>query len=139
MALHRAGQAHAERLHRELHGRLRDELLNETLFSALSQARATLSGWRSDYNGSRPHSALGWRPRPPSPPPSIRDGICRCAKSKAPRQIPPLTRPKGPNPPDRTNSPLDKTWGQRQGGCRQSGLTNRHLAPALRQSLAPAR
>ncbi|MCL8385909.1 integrase core domain-containing protein, partial [Xanthobacter aminoxidans] len=42
-------------------GRLRNELLNETLFSALSQARATLSGWRSDYNASRPHSALGWQ------------------------------------------------------------------------------
>lgn len=42
-------------------GRLRDELLNETLFSALGQARASLGGWRSDYNGSRPHSALGWQ------------------------------------------------------------------------------
>ena len=42
-------------------GRLRDELLNETLFSTLSQARAALGDWRSDYNGSRPHSALGWQ------------------------------------------------------------------------------
>jgi putative transposase len=42
-------------------GRLRDELLNETLFSTLSQARAALSAWRSDYNGSRPHSGLGWQ------------------------------------------------------------------------------
>ncbi|MFG1379137.1 IS3 family transposase [Xanthobacter autotrophicus ATCC 700551] len=42
-------------------GRLRDELLNETLFSALGQARATLGSWRSDYNGSRPHSAIGWQ------------------------------------------------------------------------------
>ncbi len=42
-------------------GRLRDELLNETLFSTLNQARAALAGWRSDYNGSRPHSRLGWQ------------------------------------------------------------------------------
>lgn len=53
------------------------------------------------------------RPHPPSPPPSIRDGIRRCARSKAPRQIPPLTRPNRPNPPARTNVTLDKIWGQR--------------------------
>jgi putative transposase len=42
-------------------GRLRDELLNETLFSSLAQARTVLSLWRTDYNGSRPHSQLGWQ------------------------------------------------------------------------------
>jgi len=42
-------------------GRLRDELLNETLFSSLSHARAILTIWRADYNGSRPHSQLGWQ------------------------------------------------------------------------------
>jgi putative transposase len=42
-------------------GRLRDELLNETLFSSLSHARAVLAIWRADYNGSRPHSQLGWQ------------------------------------------------------------------------------
>src|ERR1700756_5375211 len=41
-------------------GRLRDELLNETLFSTLSQARIALAAWRADYNGSRPHSKLSW-------------------------------------------------------------------------------
>ena len=41
-------------------GRLRDELLNETLFSSLAQAWAELAIWRADYNGSRPHSRLGW-------------------------------------------------------------------------------
>lgn len=30
--------------------RLRDEFLNETLFSSLTQARSALSNWRSDYN-----------------------------------------------------------------------------------------
>jgi putative transposase len=37
-------------------GRLRDELLNETLFTSLAQARVALGCWRTDYNGSRPHS-----------------------------------------------------------------------------------
>jgi putative transposase len=42
-------------------GRLRDELLNETLFTSLAQARAALAAWRLDYNTIRPHSALGGR------------------------------------------------------------------------------
>jgi putative transposase len=39
--------------------RLRDELLNETLFTSLAQVRAVLIGWKDDYNDVRPHSALG--------------------------------------------------------------------------------
>ncbi|MEO0361914.1 MAG: IS3 family transposase, partial [Pseudomonadota bacterium] len=39
-------------------GRLRDELLNETLFSDLRQARTAVRAWREDYNTCRPHSAL---------------------------------------------------------------------------------
>jgi len=41
-------------------GRLRDELLNETLFKSLPHARAVLEAWRHDYNERRPHSKLGW-------------------------------------------------------------------------------
>ncbi len=41
-------------------GRLRDELLNETLFRSLPYARAVLEAWRRDYNEERPHSKLGW-------------------------------------------------------------------------------
>src|SRR5512135_76269 len=41
-------------------GRLRDELLNETLFRSLPQARVVLEAWRRDYNEARPHSKLGW-------------------------------------------------------------------------------
>jgi len=41
-------------------GRLRDELLNETLFRSLAHARAALDPWRFDYNATRPHSRLGW-------------------------------------------------------------------------------
>ena len=40
-------------------GKLRDECLNETLFSSLSDARETLEAWQEDYNINRPHSALG--------------------------------------------------------------------------------
>jgi putative transposase len=39
-------------------GRLRDELLNETLFTSLAQARVVLAAWKDDYNMVRPHSAL---------------------------------------------------------------------------------
>jgi putative transposase len=42
-------------------GRLRDELLNETLFRSLAHTRAGLEAWRADYNTDRPHSRLGWR------------------------------------------------------------------------------
>ncbi len=41
-------------------GRLRDELLNETLFRSIAHARVALESWRGDYNLSRPHSRLGW-------------------------------------------------------------------------------
>jgi len=40
-------------------GRLRDELLNETLFVSLAHARSALEYWRDDYNTVRPHSAIG--------------------------------------------------------------------------------
>jgi len=40
-------------------GRLRDECLNETLFTSLTHAREVLSLWRDDYNLVRPHSGLG--------------------------------------------------------------------------------
>jgi putative transposase len=38
-------------------GRLRDECLNETLFTSLPQARTVLAVWQRDYNEVRPHSA----------------------------------------------------------------------------------
>ena len=40
-------------------GKLRDERLNERLFSSLAEARETLDEWQEDYNTHRPHSALG--------------------------------------------------------------------------------
>ena len=67
-------------------GRLRDELLNETLFGSLSQARAVLETWRAVYNTQRPHSQRGWAK--PSAFASIftprRDLALRYAKGSAP-------------------------------------------------------
>ena len=40
-------------------GKLRDECLNENLFSTLAEARQILETWKEDYNTERPHSALG--------------------------------------------------------------------------------
>lgn len=39
-------------------GRFRDECLNETPFSNLAQAGATIRSWKEDSNLNRPHSAL---------------------------------------------------------------------------------
>jgi putative transposase len=41
-------------------GRMRDELLNETLFFTIGQARTILARWVDDYNIERPHSSLGY-------------------------------------------------------------------------------
>ena len=40
--------------------RMRDELLNETLFFGLDHARAKIDVWANDYNHQRPHSSLGY-------------------------------------------------------------------------------
>ena len=42
-------------------GRMRDELLNESLFSDLDQARKLIGAWITDYNTARPHSSLGYK------------------------------------------------------------------------------
>lgn len=49
------------RLAESFNGRLRDECLNETLFSSLWEARNLLAAWREDYNRARPNSALANR------------------------------------------------------------------------------
>ncbi len=36
-------------------GRLRDECLNEMLFSSLAHARHVLAAWKDDYNHAQPH------------------------------------------------------------------------------------
>ena len=42
-------------------GRMRDELLNETMFFDLAHARVALARWVADYNQHRPHSALRYQ------------------------------------------------------------------------------
>jgi putative transposase len=72
-------------------GRLRDELLNETLFTSLAQARTVLADWKHDYNTVSLHSALG------SPPPAEyalrsapemqRDGALRYVGGSVPHPV----------------------------------------------------
>src|SRR3954447_477490 len=50
-------------------GRMRDELLNETLFFGLDHARTGLARWVADYNERRPHSSLRYQTPRPMPPP----------------------------------------------------------------------
>ncbi len=78
-----------------INGRLRDESLNETLFTSLAQARVALGCWRADYNNTRPHSQLGWKtpsefaftchPR--------RELALRYAESSAPAPVAPTAQP----------------------------------------------
>jgi transposase InsO family protein len=42
-------------------GRIRDELLNESLFFGLDHARSTIAEWADDYNNFRPHSSRGYQ------------------------------------------------------------------------------
>jgi len=46
---------------------MRDELLNESLFFGLDHAGTKIADWADDYNGQRPHSALGYLTPPTSP------------------------------------------------------------------------
>src|SRR5438270_842696 len=72
-------------------GRLRDELLNETLFTSLSHVREALAIWREDYNTVRPHSALGNLPPATyaklSAPVKQRDGALRYVEGSATRTV----------------------------------------------------
>ena len=42
-------------------GRMRDELLNESLFFGLDHARLLVAEWVEDYNTARPHSSLAYQ------------------------------------------------------------------------------
>lgn len=61
-------------------GRLRDECLNEPLFTTLGEARNLIEDWRRAYNTTRPHSSLGGLP------PSIYAGL-RCIDGPAEREL----------------------------------------------------
>ena len=72
-------------------GRLRDELLNETLFLSLDHARELLAEWQDDYNTVRPHSGIG--NQPPCTYARLtasamqQDETLRCVESSAPRPV----------------------------------------------------
>ena len=72
-------------------GKLRDELLNETLFTSLQHAREMLAAWAVDYNTIRPHSGLGNIPPATyaklSVPDMQRDGALRSTGGFAPRPV----------------------------------------------------
>ena len=72
-------------------GRLRDELLNETLFTSLRHVREALAIWMDDYNTVRPHSALGNLPPVTyaklSAPEMQRDGALRYVEGFAPHPV----------------------------------------------------
>jgi len=74
-------------------GRLRDELLNETLFTSLAHARVALTAWRNDYNTVRPHSATGNKPptiyAKLSVPAMQRDGALELSRGSAPHPVAP--------------------------------------------------
>ncbi|XUP36379.1 transposase (plasmid) [Xanthomonas axonopodis pv. vasculorum] len=53
-----AWQTEPERLRRILHGRLRDECLNEHWFPTLLHARTEIERWRREYNEERPKKAI---------------------------------------------------------------------------------
>ena len=76
-------------------GRLRDECLNETLFTSLFHARAVLADWKDDYNTIRPHSGLGNLPpavyAKRSAPVMQRDGTLCYSGGSAPHPVASLT------------------------------------------------
>jgi hypothetical protein len=87
IALHRAGQTHAERLHRKLQrARVRHDVTGS--------GSHCLGCWRADYNDHRPQ--LGWKTL-------VRVRLHLhwrwiCAMSGAPRQLPSVPSPNRGNP-----------------------------------------
>jgi putative transposase len=85
------GKPQQNALIESFNGRLRDELLNETLFASLAHARAALAEWQLDYNTVRPHSSLGNLPPAAyaqrSSPASQRGGSLRAIGGYAPRPV----------------------------------------------------
>lgn len=104
-------------------GRLRDELLNETLFTSLPHAREVLAAWRIDYNTLRPHSGLG------NLPPAIYAKLSASVKQRGEA----LEQPRGSAPrpvasPDQIGSNAigtlpgpDETWVSGQSQVKGSG------------------
>jgi putative transposase len=87
----RPGKPQQNAFIQRFNGRLRDELLNETLFSSPGHDREALSLWKGDYNTVRPLSGLGnltpaaYADR--SAADMQRDGTLRYTRGSAPRPV----------------------------------------------------
>jgi len=73
-------------------GRLRDECLNETVFTTLTEVRRIVEAWRIDYNTVRPHGRLGRLPpavygATRGQPEEQRGGTLRAIRGSAPRPV----------------------------------------------------
>ena len=55
----RPGKPTEKGMTESFNGRFRDQCLNYNQFESLDDARARIEAWRIDYNGGRPHSAVG--------------------------------------------------------------------------------
>ena len=75
-------------------GRMRDLLLNESLFLDLDQARQIVAAWVADYNTRRPHSLLGYRTPTAMPSISLQPAIAlhHMRASRAVRLLTPRRR-----------------------------------------------
>jgi Integrase core domain len=60
LAFHRAGKLIRNAVCDAFNGRMRDELLNETVFYDLGHARGALACSTAAYNRTNPHSTLGY-------------------------------------------------------------------------------
>ena len=114
LALHRAGQADAERLHRELQRPAARRVPERDVVPLVGSRPRHAAKWRADYNVKRPHSGLGWQ-TPAEFAHTFRGESRRCAIPRsAPAQAAPAQPAQRAIPTARANSKLDKTWGQGQ-------------------------
>ena len=81
-------------------GRMRDELLNETLFLSLGHARDIVTDWVADFNTERPHSSLGYATPAAFAAGLERQGAAplRVAGSYAPQPLAPPAHTRNNNP-----------------------------------------
>jgi len=101
---------------RELQRRMRDELLNETLFLGLDHAREKIATWVDDFNHLRPHSALAYQ----TPAAFAANLSATCDRLRNPDQLRRThvahTAPEGVKPAE-LQSPLDESSVAGQGEC----------------------
>jgi putative transposase len=85
------GKPQQNALIESFNGRLRDELLNETIFTSLAHAPEALAIWQEDYKTIRPHGALGNLPPAVfaefSVPGMQRDGALRYVEGSRPAPL----------------------------------------------------